>query len=258
MAVVYSDIIESTTVQRDANGYAIVRVFVLDGVQGNPTDIAFQALNTPPVPLHGEPHPTISGHVCDSALAEALSPSQVRVTCTYKLLSTQVIPDERQPAQISIGASVQTKQTSYDVNGKVITLKHTFTDTVNGVETTSVKEQTGEVEIQVPQMVVRYSRRETQAPLDKALLFIDTVNSSTFLGDPPGYWLCTRLEGTSSDGGKTWQVEYEFQRDSRNQWKSTVVYIDPDTNQPVVPDGNGEDVKTIDVYPPADFNQLSL
>jgi len=257
MPRVTEDLIEGNSLTRDANGYTIRRVFLVEELSGAPSQITFLAANTPPVPVYGEAHPTVSGLVCSSVEVEAVSQSQARVVATYGLLSTSVVPDEKQPAQISVGSSVQSVSTNKDVNGEVLLVEHIFESETDGETSLDYQAQTGEVELQVPQTVVRFSRRENRHPLYKSIAYTNKLNANGFLGDPPGYWMCTRIEGHSDDGGLTYQVEYEFQR-NENGWKAEVVFIDPETNAPPPDVKQGFGLKTFEMYKRADFSQIGL
>jgi hypothetical protein len=102
-----------------------------------------------------------------------------------------------------------------------------------------------------------FSRREGFSPAFKSRNFVGRTNSGTWGGDPPGSWLCTRIEGVSDDGGQTFNVTYEFQYNI-DTWLATVVFIDPDTGRPPENLIEGEGLKQVQVYPRVDFNLLNL
>ncbi len=127
-------------------------------------------------------------------------------------------------------------------------------------------EQKLTAQITVPQPILRIVRMQKGSPDQTARLFVGRVNSSFIGDDPPLSWMCTRIDGVSSDGGETYRVTFEFQYNSR-LWLFTGDWIDPETDLPVpfadwnTPrDDNGQhgENKDFRIYDEIDFNILGI
>jgi hypothetical protein len=248
---VHIDILEGYTVQQSANDLRAIRTAVLTGLDGAASALAYKALIHPDMPVMYAPHPTIPNLRLVRRSAEAIDADKARVTLEYALfLMLYELPHEGDTPKIQVGSTVQEVATNMDVNGDQMFVSHTYPDG-------RTVEQGGEVQIQVPQTVFRLSRKENSSPEARARAFVGTVNSGPWKGDAARFWLCTRIEGNSDDGGETYDVAYEFQRNP-NTWDALVVFIDPETNKP--PNGlvDGTGLKTYQVYPATDFNFLEL
>lgn len=262
MAVV-SDIVESHRVEVGANGFTATRIFIVSELIGDPYAKLYNALLLPDIPQRGTFHPSIPGIQADTITANAVDSNIVQIVVNYKLITgDNTPPDEVQQPQISVGSTIQSKTTNKTNDGTLMSVFHVFTDVdADGNETERLAAQTGEVEIQVPQTTLRFARRESAPPAEKSKYYVGKVGIENSFGDPARYWLCTRIEGNSTDGGKTFQVEYEFQRNA-STWDATVVFIDPDTNAPPPPediaDEDGFAIRQFQVYDEVDFGPLNL
>ena len=201
------------------------------------------------------------------------SPSQVEVELEYGFFAEDDFNNDPggDPSvpQLEILSTVVPVVTHFDFRGNPIILEHVFAVT-EGNATTLVRgpDQVAEVELQLPNHVVVYRRREQFSPGAKARRFVGTINSKGVFEDPKHFWMCTRLDGRTDDGGLSYNVTYEFQRNS-DSWDPTVVYRDPKTGGPVVdpagaarlnPTGVGELVglKKVQIYQEQDFFDLDL
>jgi hypothetical protein len=173
--------------------------------------------------------------------------TKVRVTINYKVpeISTDIAePNPTAPAQLEIGATIQSRQTIWDGEGKQIVLEYA---TGTGDDATIIK-QTGTITEKVPATVIRYRRRQGpnagSAILEKANQVVGTVNSRPFGREPvlTRQWMCTSHLGTSDDGGIWYDVVTEFQRSIDNKlgkanefvsgWDPVAIYIDSATGEP--------------------------
>jgi len=265
------DLVEGSRVSQTLEGIEATRVFLVDNV-GGATGAAriASALNASGIPSLYSYHPNLSDLQCYNKNAEPASGSsirQMRVTCQYKQLDDDEVPQDDNPgtgggttpkkAQINIGSTVQTVQTTNDKDGKEIILGPVDVPQDDG----SVKtypEQTGIVNVQVPQTTIRFSERRPESPGGLAFAFVGKVNSTSFVGIPKGMVLCTRINGVSEDGGKTFKTDYEFQVNFY-KWEAQVIYIDQDTGLPL--EGATIDNKgkaRVPIYDEIDFNVLNL
>ena len=258
MATVQWDIIDGTLTD-SAEGLRLTRRAKVSGVTGDADQRLLNArlalaVNT------GTPHPSIAGLYVIDMQVNPIGAGIFDATVNYGPSITSLIPDENQPPQISVGSSVQSQETNLDINGDVMRLDFTINDVdADGNPVKRKEEFTGTVSIQVPQTVMRFTRRENLAPYVKSLTFTGKVNSNTFLGMPPITWLCTRIEGDSGDGGQTYTVNYEFQHNPAT-WDATIVAKDPSTAAPPRAEDviAGEYIKTYAMYEAIDFGGLNL
>jgi hypothetical protein len=239
------------------------------------------ALAATDVPRRGQYHPIWTDLPVDNVRATLVpgSPDKanVRIRYAYPTGSDGFInfPDETAPPQIEIVSAVVPMTTEFCYVGQgnntkqnqIVLLYVTEED-----ETSVPHYQVGEVEIQVPVEIVRYRRRERKNPHGKARLYVRTINSRPVFADPPHMWLCTRLGGPSDDGGQSYNVTYEFQRNV-DSWDKVVVARDPDTGYPmrILATGDNaanpntpydpDDLKMaakVRVYPEMDWHKLNL
>ena len=259
---VTANIIPGESISVSPDGWAATVVYHVTGLTGNANTRAYAAIISPGIPVIGTPHPAVSSMRVARVEAKPITsdtPNSMMVTVQYEQLQPdQQPPNEAQLPQVQVGSSVENTVTQKDVTGAQITVSHTYNETdENGDGVTRTETQGGEVEYQVPSTSVTFSRREGQSPAYKSRLFVGKTNAGSFGGDPAGSWLCTRIEGSSDDGGQTFNVTYEFQH-NRDTWVATVVFIDPDTGRP--PNGlvTGEGLIQVQVYQRIDFYQLNL
>jgi len=264
MATITNDLVDGQ-ITSGPDGLTLTRVALVEGLTSNADERMLEAITVTGIPRRGDFHPSIAGLAVASVSAVPVGAGQARVTITYGVYNVTLNPpDESAPPQVTVGSTVQGVETNLDVDGNAMKLDFFVADPdENGNVFYRQVEYTGTVSKQDPQTVARFSRREPFAPLTKSKTYVGKMNSNAFLGDPPRYWLCTRIEGTSNDGGLTYQVEYEFQRNA-STWDVTIVGIDDQTDQPpdpadVVP-GQGETSwkETFQIYEEVDFSGLNL
>ena len=259
------DLIRGHSLSEGPDGYELKRVFLVTEVEGTPEAKIINALRSVGV-IRGDFHPadgTIQADVIDVKPADSDgSTSQFFVTITYRRIQLNFAPpDEAVLPQLTVGSTVQSTKTNFDAFGETMFTEYNEVDVDDdGLETRRIvaTKQKAEVEVQVPQTVIRLSRKENQPPFEKSKTFVGTINATTFAGDPAHYWLCTRIEGTSSDGGKTYQVEYEFQRNT-DTWNAVVTFRDENNDIPTdILNFEGTAIKEYQVYPEIDFGSLRL
>lgn len=243
---VIKDIIEGDVVTRDRDGFTHRRYYIIDELTGEGAARKYNAILTPGVPVYGEAHPHIPGIVAVTFSAESIDSELARIVIGYKTPDVfDDEPDESSAGVIRVGGSVQSTKTQFDKDGNQIVLTH------NGVS------QGGEIEIMIPQMVLGLERRESFSPAAKSRRFQGTVNNAPIWGYGARELLCIRLEGTSTDGGVTYVVNYEFQYNP-DKWDGSAIFIDSESGRPPVDVVEGEGVKTVRRYPEESFNQIGI
>ena len=260
------DTTESSVVET-INGYECIEVYNILDVSGDPRMRKFEALNADGLPRGGEQHPfPLQPLFCASRSVQLIDTDKAKVTCKFQPGTIDNVPPDEgagSTLQIRVGTTVQEVETSLDVNGDTIRVSYDYIDIdEQGNQTVRNESQTGTVKYQLPMTVVTLSRKETRDPLDKSRIFVGRMNSGSVFGDPAHWWLITKLEGESSNGGKSFNVTYEFQR-KIGGWDPTVVFIDPDTGRP--PEdileqtlAGGDAIRTVQVLGEADFFALGI
>ena len=248
-----SDIVDGASLTLTQQGnYQVTRVMILQDVVGASADaVLYAAVTDPLIPIRGTAHPSISGLSVDTITATPLDTGNIQVVILYKNQTAETAPpDAQSTGQISVGATVQSKTLTVDANNNTMWLYYTKPD--GSFDARIV----GEVEVQLPQVALKFSRREVNSPEYNAIRFVGTVNNGFWHGQPARRWLCTRIEGTSTDG-LYYQTDYEFQL-TLGGWDATLYYIDPATNEvpPDVIPGNG--ITTFQVYPSSNFGELNF
>lgn len=262
------DILEGAKLVNGADGtLTLTRVVIVDGVEGNGDEKLWKALLIQGVPQRGEVHPTIPLLRCSTREATPLDTSKVQIVCTYEIWNSKIqTADENQKCQIEVGGTVQEESTNFDKDGNLMEVTHRYVDLDNkpiliddgtGNQIAKVGKAPAEVNKQIPMMVKKFSRKEIGDPSLKAQDFLGSVNSTPVFNATARKWLCTRLDGISDDGGETYNVNYEFQL-NLSTWDVTIVFIDPDTNQPPIGLIEGEGIKVFKVYREMDFNILRV
>ena len=271
------DVVDGTAVaQSKDGGITATRAFIVTDLQGDAATKMSLALTADQIPAIYDYHPSFGSLRCNNKRVEPITANQFRVLCDYVKLDNSESPEDEpgeEPAQISVGSTVQSKQTTnkIDINtGQITPITIGPLNYSNEDGSTFTKpSQTGLVNIQVPQTTIRFQKRENEDPLNKSLKYVGKTNSTQFLGIPQGDVLCSRLEGSTNDGGTTYDVTYEFQVDL-DGWKADIVYIDQDTGLPASQNtdpADGDPILTspaddaavsVDIYQQENFNDLEL
>lgn len=259
MSTVQLDIIDGSSLRETKDGLEATRTATVSGLTGSAHAIQYRALEHPNMPRRGDEHPSVPGIYVDERAVSSvnMSTGTVRVTLQYRQISAEDIVDGA-VAVIEVGSGLSTEQTSRDKSGDLITISHQVErlDDAGNVIGTDTVTQVATVSKQIPRMSLRYRRKESVDPASKARAFVGTVG---YFGNPSGgseigpRWMCTAIDGSTQDGGVTWEVLYEFQY-AREGWRARIDPIDPNTGQPYL---TGR-VKYVPVYRESLFGPLNL
>jgi len=275
MSVVKLDLADGTTFSQSFQQYQALRVAEVSELSGPPSKIITDAIDDPRLPAMGDAHPVYAGMFVTQKTARPVDAQSVRVEIAYTWDQPDIsrndtgaagtaAPDD--PGVIEVGAATQRKKTYVDVKGNQLLVGHTFTDAVNGVGHKEI--QAASVDVEVPQHILRQSRKEKASPHKKARRYVGTINQAPIWGYDQATLLCTRLSGVSSDNGKTFDVTYEFQYNA-DSWNADVLFIEKKSGKPLqlsdivksllVSDPNDPKERMIyQVYPYDDFSGLDL
>lgn len=259
-SVMESDLIDGSGGELTGEGSKFVRVFMVEGLAGDRARRAVDALTASGLPAIHEPHPFVGNLFVRTKTVEFLDQEQARVTVTYDGPPQEGNTSQDLP-KISVGSAVQAVDTNKDVDGATMTVS--FLDPAAAAGT-APDVQGGTVSVQVPVVSLAFEVIEVEAPVAKAVLFGGTINSSEIWGFPAGTLLCTGITGQSDDGGRTYQVSYQFQF-SQTGWDAVVYWIDPATGRPS-PDSEpyttekaeGNGWRRYVIYRSRDFHELGL
>lgn len=265
------DIDEGPSVTIDQDGPHATRVARVFGLRGTPSARLWYATQAPGVPRYGDHHPWIEFLPVSrvhAVLASEGTTDIATVTIDYGFSPGGIgsptyfdnEPSETALPQVEVLTTVQPATTQFEL-GIAGDKRQIVVSKMVNVEDEAETEQAGSVEFQLPMETVRYMRREVQNPQGKARLYVGTINSTGVFNDGPHYWMCTRLDGMSDDGGATFNVTYEFQRNP-DTWDPTVIFTDPETGKPAVLTQNeinlGNAVKQVTIYRQTNFWLLNL
>lgn len=256
---VTEDLINGYSFGLTPNGPVATRVFYAVADAG---EKAGEVLQAPGIPQYFDMHPESGGSTgYFSIFALEITcqpieqqPGQYIITANYSRPdATQQIPSTAaEDSIIQVGSSVSSGKTQKDKNGDQIV-----------VSLTGQPDQVGDVEIQLPETVVLFERKESASPLAKSVSYTGTVNDAEIVGADVTYaartLLCLGIDGTSTDNGQTWTVTYRFQY-KPDTWDAEIVYIDPETDRPHddINIATNDGYKVVSVYPESVFSTLNL
>lgn len=256
MAEIHFDIVDGARGRFGPGGWEFERIVTVSGLTGeDASHRMYEAFQHGQMPPYFAGHPIAPGIYALDFNASALQPGIVQVAITYRApLAAELPPDESAAAQIEIGTTLVGARRWKDVNGDQMIVSHK--PIINGEPGAEVI-QPAPVDVQDAVSIIRAVRREPNHPGQKSAANVGHMNSAEFAGDPTKWWLCTALVGVSQDGGQSYEVRYEFQRNVET-WDAVTVYVDPETNQILVNPVEGESLREYQVYELADFAGLSL
>ncbi len=258
----------------DKDGPHAIQVAAVKGLTGTLASRLRLATLAPGIPRYGQFHPVVAFlpvTLVEAAYASEGTSDIAIVTITYGFATggTQYFTNEPGDTtetlpQLEVLSTVQPATTQFEIDPatglkKRITVSYIVEDIVPGVSTPVT--QGGSVEYPLSMETVRYMRREPHNPQAKSRQFKRHINSTGVFGDAPHYWMCTRLDGVSDDGGATFNVTYEFQRNP-DTWDPYIAPTDPKTGNPRAPTAADltlpDSARTIRILPEADFWDLNL
>lgn len=188
---------------------------------------------------------------CVSHSIKMLSPDSAKVTIQFESGDGAGQADPQNPdlPTYEVGTQLQQINTRFMADGTTpILVEYNDVDYPSSV---TVDDATD---------TLRVSRVETGiAPGQVSRGIKNKVNATTWQGDEPGTWRCVDVQGTSSDGGITWAMVYEFQY-LKTKHQPIAVAIDPATGE-MYPDADlatSKGAKTITWYESFNFNLLNL
>lgn len=250
------------------SGPRITRTFLVKDLRGDPDHRLNNARFVSGIPQMGDFHKAVEGAFVGRVGLDHLpsSPTQARVRVEWGFFADEEddpffnAPDDNAVPQLEVSSVLVPKTTNFDVHGVSILLEHSIIieDPETGTSTEKkLPPQVAAVEYLAPEDFVIYRRREVHDPRPRSRLFKGHVNDRTVFTDGPRMWLCTQLDGVTDDRGASWNVTYAFQRNI-DTWQARVIYRDPATGEGVKDPIEGVGIKTVELYPEANFFELNI
>ncbi len=256
-------ILSGTNLTSAQDGFTYVERMLATGMTGdNPLYAASQLSD---IPRRNEAHPTIPHlYVTDVKYSYADNDKEnIWVDLVYKrpTRSGNRTPSDTAKPSIEITTTLVTETTNYDNTGSAIEV---FRQNLNDPSKPSV--QPVPVQIQIPQLTVRLTRKEPSHPLFKGIMYSGHVNKSAFLGGDVRTWLCAGIDARSVDAGESYECTYNFiykERDGQKKkgWDITCFYTSNGLPIPTNADPapmEGFEFGTFEVYPEAEFSDLNI
>lgn len=236
-----SSLIDGAQLTETASGFALTATYMLEDVPGRGDEQQYNALLDARIPRLGDSHPVIPNIRVTSRSAEPVDDQTIRISIEYGIPDTGDSPGYEigqapgPEGTISVSATAVTEETQFGINGAPLKVSYTGKLTDENGNPVEVKndEQVATVEIQRPETVVAFSRKERGSPLFFAIDAVGKINLTDLGMYRRGTLLLTRIDADSDDNGITFSVTYEFQYRPAG-WTATVVYIDPQTDRPPV------------------------
>ena len=262
--ITYIDIVDGTSGKLTRMGWEMRRKAVVTGVEGDGHARMLDATLVEGFPEINDPHPADNSILLREIIpVKLVSTDAIEFMLVYKESDPWTWSYEK--PSIEIGATVSQIQTNKDYAGAVITVGWTppsgYNENVAAKPKEGVLHETSDtISILVPDHSITISKKEKASPQSKAKLYVGWANSGGWTWDKtaaPRTWLCTGIVGRSDDGGKNYQVTYDFQYRA-DTWDSVVLYIDPNTGQPPADLIGGTGIKTIQMYGTKNFSTLKL
>lgn len=255
MLQVKLDRVDGAELRRSVSGDQAVRIAQVSGLTGSGADRLRQALEAPGLPRLGDVHPTLSHLTLAEVAAEADGPDGAVLRLRYQATASRSVSvggAPRQTGERRVGAALAQTSTDVDLTGQRIEVAYD----PHGNRAQRLT-QSASVTVLRPQLSFCFRRQERSDPAARARKYVGAVNSQPFQQCAAQTLLCVALTGQSSDGGRSYDVTYEFQYDAQG-WQPRVSYTDPQTRRPPVDVLEGLGRKVVTVYPQIDFNELGL
>lgn len=220
---------ESWSMTRTIEGYEATEIYLVRDLSGDGPQQLYDALNASGLPTLGQAHSYAPSTFTSALSVDMFEPGSGKVTVNWGRppFSGSGEPGEAAPLVMRVGSRTQSTTRAVDVSGNFIAA---YADSESG--DSEPDEQFTTAEVQVQNVLFQLSRREQGSPGDKARTYVGTVNALPVFGDPARQWLCTAIEGTSADGGITYDVTYEFERSPYLEgWDFVAVFTDRDTGE---------------------------
>lgn len=194
--------------------------YTVSNLTGDGFQRLINAANASTIPLLGTVEPLLGvplSHISVSHVPG--NPHRAHVDLNYGFRETSQGPfdndpdDNTAPPLIDIIVVLEAHETAFDVNGVLLEAPEmTGPDVEPPDEPETFDAQPGRAQLLMPSTTIVARRRERRSPgQEKAPRFNGRVNGTRVFADAPHYWMA-KIEGSSDDGGLTYNVTYTFKR----------------------------------------------
>ncbi len=254
--------LEGYTLTNSKDGYTGGYKALISNLSGDVHQRLYDAENHPDLPVLFSAHPVVPGMYLKSrkAVFEKGDNLTADVTLQYGQLEEGEDEDENAAtfATLEIIGGTITKESSLDKDGNdiIVSIDVERPELGGGLPVIDTFEQYGVYQREVPQVIIKATRREKVSAAAIAREYNGTINSAPIGGWAAGTFLAS-VTARAVKSGEEYDMAYEF-RYEQDGWDPTVFYRDPATNAPAENLVEGKGIKTPEVYERKDFNQLNL
>lgn len=226
------DLVDGNQGNLTDSGWELIRIANVENVTGVGSERLLNAAEATGMPVIGDSHPSLA-----TAYLERIEP----ISTATDIVKLRLVYKERfDTVQIQTANDVIQDETNYDTGFnssptaiRILQVKYTYPADYEydaNLQEKTITQSALATKL-VPQRTVIFRIRETFSPEDLAATYVGTVNELLWRGGPTRSWLCTGIDGTTSDGGIHWDNVYSFQY-KRDLWQAVIVFIDPNTGKP--------------------------
>ena len=274
MSTIRPDIRDGASGRLSADGWECERVMVVENMtKGSAASRLYRSALAPGVPRLYSQHPSIPHCLLREIRAE---PNESGTVITLRLAyrtDLEKIADAAAAVRlVRVSASVVAHDVNTDITGQPLVVSYVSRSEGGGGE------QTGTVSLLEPQITVAYDAGARTVPaavqryIAECKRYVGLVNSGACPWDSsakPREWLCTGINGTTEDGGETWNSEPSFQYSRWDPdyhyfgWDAFIAWKDPNTGRPPsdvmwVTERTHNGMNRYQIYNMVDFRAMNL
>lgn len=243
IAVSKDDLFEGHSAKLTQTGWEITRVFKVTGLSGsNPEDKSCAAVDAvmtaKSLTIGTSAYPQTLRGIENARLRTITPVMKDHDTCFVTCFYSQEVGKSSYTefAIIESGASVIQEESNVDINGNIVSLSYTYSNSRRGINpelagTTQTASEPIPVFKPQSEYVVRINKATN--PTSDSIAYVGKVNSNNgfIVASDAGKWLCTAIRGTSSDNGSTWDVTRVFQYNVEGWNNRLILYRDDTTGK---------------------------
>lgn len=234
-------------------------VYLVHGLEGDPSRYFWEALKQSQIPRYGAPHPSEPGLFASRRrvrVGQTGDRHDVRVEITYAPQSALMQGATRPVGSVrrQMRSELVTEETTRDVNGNQMRTRYItrFSISLSGSSIT-ISDVVHRVSVQRPSISVVTNRIERNFPLELGIAASGSTNAGRFRNRGQDQWLLN-IEAEDLENG-TYDVAYTATL-FKSGWQATIIHSENGIVPIGVQPGNGEEVKQ--VYPRSNFSLVPL
>jgi len=230
---------DSAAATRDKDGYATgTRVVMVEGLENQSADKMSKAIELvqakyPIGSSLGNNYGLLRAETYSAAL---VSSDTVNVTVNYTRPELTKDKDGTHKdsngnfVTMEINSALKSVEINRDIDGELLAVE--FEDKLGVIDPKNPGKTYTQVAVVQGTEVseTRVFKGKTDVNPSQYSSVVNKLNSDTWMGGEARQWLCTGLQTSSPDNGKTWQWSISFAKDPR-KWKVRYNYVDPTTGR---------------------------